>query len=211
MERLDQAGCGTEKSCTLRFAQTHRFGVLTGIAQSAKGEVSGDSHSFQGLKDGRYMLMLCDGMGSGEAARAESASTVSLMENFFQAGFDDTVVFDTINRLLLLKGDEEMFSAVDLCMLDLKTGDATFTKIGAESSYIFAGGDVRTVTPGSLPIGILDDVTPVSSRMTLYEGDMIVMVSDGVSSAIRTSASEWFADVPKENAQESADAILAKG
>jgi stage II sporulation protein E len=210
MERLDQAGCGTEKSCTLRFAQTHRFGVLTGIAQTAKGEVSGDSHSFQGLKDGRYMLMLCDGMGSGEAARAESASTVSLMENFFQAGFDDGVIFDTINRLLLLKGDEETFSTVDLCMLDLKTGGAAFTKIGAESSYVLTGSEVRTVTPGSLPIGILDEVRPVSSRMALREGDMIVMVSDGISAAIRTSAAEWFSDIPKTNAQETADAILAK-
>ena len=210
MERLDQSGCGTQKTCTLRFAQAHRFGVLTGVAQAARGEVSGDSHSFQGLKDGRYMLMLCDGMGSGEAARAESASTISLMENFFQAGFDDGVVFDTINRLLLLKGDEETFSTVDLCMLDLKTGGAAFTKIGAESSYVFTGSEVCTVTPGSLPIGILDEVRPVSSSMRLHEGDMIVMVSDGISTAIQTSAVEWFDDIPKENAQETADAILAK-
>ncbi len=210
MERLGQAGCGTQKSCTLRLIQTHKYGVLTGVAQASKGEVSGDSHSFQGLKDGRYMLMLSDGMGSGEAARKESAATVSLAENFFQAGFDDSVVFDTINRLLILKGGEEMFSTVDLCMLDLKTGRAAFTKIGSESSYVFAGGEVRTITPGSLPIGILDEVTPVGTHMTLYEDDMIVMVSDGISSVIHTSAAEWFADIPKENAQETADAILAK-
>ncbi len=210
MQRLAQEGCGTQKACTLRFGQTHRFGVLTGIAQVPMNEVSGDSHSFQGLKDGRYMLMLCDGMGSGEAARNESASTVSLMENFFQAGFDDGVVFDTINRLLLLKGDEETFSTVDLCMLDLKTGGAAFTKIGAECSYVLTESDVRIVTPGSLPIGILDEVRPVTSRMSLHAGDMIVMVSDGVSSAIKTSAAEWFADIPRDNAQETADAILVK-
>ena len=210
MERLGQAGCGTQKTCMLRLAQTHKYGVLTGVAQASMGEISGDSHSFQGLKDGRYMLMLSDGMGSGEAARRESIATVSLAENFFQAGFDDSVVFDTINRLLILKGEEDMFSTVDLCMLDLKTGHATFTKIGSESSYVFAGSEVRTITPGSLPIGILDEVTPVSSHMTLCEDDMIVMVSDGISSVIHTSAVEWFTDIPKENAQETADAILAK-
>jgi stage II sporulation protein E len=208
MEWLGQAGCGTQKTCTLRFAQSHRYSVLTGVAQASKGEVSGDSHSFQGLKDGRYMLMLSDGMGSGEAARRESAATVSLAENFFQAGFDDNVVWGTINRLLVLKGDEETFSTVDLCMLDLKSGDAAFTKIGAECSYVFAGSELRTITPGSPPIGILDEITPVSTRITLCEGDMIVMVSDGVSSAIR--APEWFSDIPKTNAQETADAILAK-
>ena len=210
MERLGQAGCGTQKVCMLRLAQAHKYSVLTGVAQASKGEVSGDSHSFQGLKDGRYMLMLSDGMGSGEAARRESTATVSLAENFFQAGFDDSVVFDTINRLLILKGDEEMFSTVDLCMLDLKTGQASFTKIGSEPSYVFAGSEVRTITPGSLPIGILDEVTPVSTHMSLHRDDMIVMISDGISSVIRTSAEEWFSDIPKENAQETADAILAK-
>ncbi len=210
MERLEQHGCGTQKSCTLRLAQAHKYGVLTGVAQASKGEVSGDSHSFQGLKDGRYMLMLSDGMGSGEAARRESTATVSLTENFFQAGFDDGVVFDTINRLLLLKGDEDMFSTVDLCMLDLKSGEAVFTKIGAECSYIFAGGEVHTVRPGSPPLGIIDEIRPVSTRLQLCESDMIVMVSDGISSAIGSDPAKWFNDIPKENAQESADAILAK-
>ncbi len=210
MERLGQAGCSTQKTCTLRFAQAHRFGVLTGIARASMGEVSGDSHSFQGLKNGRYMLMISDGMGSGPSAQKESAATVSLAENFFQAGFDDSVVFDTINRLLLLREGEEMFATVDLCMLNLNTGSAAFTKIGAESSYVFAGGDVLTIPPGSPPLGILEEVTPVSTQMTLCKGDMIVMMSDGASAAIKGDAADWFSDIPKENAQETADAILAK-
>jgi stage II sporulation protein E len=210
MELLGQAGCGTQKSCTLRLAQAHRYSVLTGIARASKGEVSGDSHSFQGLKNGRYMLMLSDGMGSGQAAQKESAATVSLTENFYQAGFDDSVVFDTINRLLLLRDGEEMFSTVDLCMLDLKTGGAAFTKIGAECSYVFTGSDILTITPGSPPLGILDEVTPISTQMTLGKGDMIVMMSDGATAAIKGNAADWFADIPKENAQETADAILKR-
>lgn len=210
MERLEAAGCSTQKTCTLHLAQAHRYSVLTGIARVSKGEVSGDSHSFQGLKNGRYMLMLSDGMGSGSSAQKESAATVSLTENFFQAGFDDGVVFDTINRLLLLKEGEEMFSTVDLCMLDLKTGAAAFTKIGAECSYVFRGSEILTVMPGSPPLGILEEVTPVSTKMTLGKGDMIVMMSDGASAAIKGNAAEWFSDIPKENAQETADAILAK-
>ncbi len=210
MERSRQEGCGTQKSCTLRFTQTHRYSVLTGGAQASKGAVSGDSHSFQGLKDGRYMLMISDGMGSGEIARRESAATVSLAENFFQAGFADSVVWETINRLLILRGDEETFSTVDLCMLDLKTGDASFTKIGAECSFIFTADGFHTVTPGSPPLGILESVNPVSTRMKLVEGDMIVMISDGVSGALGADAAAWFDDIPRENAQETADAILAK-
>ncbi|MDD5016950.1 MAG: stage II sporulation protein E [Eubacteriales bacterium] len=209
MKRVRDTACSQNKFCTLRFEQARKFGVLTGIAMAAKHEVSGDSHSFQGLRDGRYMLMLCDGMGSGESARSESAAAVSLIENFYQAGFNDSIIFDTINRLLILKGNEDVFSTVDLCMLDLKTGSAKFTKIGAECSYILGGG-VTTITPGSLPIGILDEVAPLSSHKNLVAGDMIVMMSDGVADTVNKDADEWFSDIPKENAQETADAILGK-
>ena len=210
MKRIREPSCSSNEYCTLRFEQARRFGVLTGIAMAAKNGVSGDSHSFQGLKDGRYLLMLCDGMGSGEAAKRESAAAVSLIENFYQAGFNDNIIFDTINRLMILKGNEDVFSTVDLCMLDLKTGAAKFTKIGAECSYILGGSGMTTVTPGSLPIGILDEVTPVSMHKNLAAGDMIVMMSDGVADTIKQDADEWFADVPKENAQETADYLLNK-
>ena len=220
MEKAVSRACGVrmriagsaagQAGSILRFEQATRFDVLTGIAMAAKGEVSGDSHSFQGLRGGRYMLMLCDGMGSGENARKESAAAVSLIENFYQAGFRDSVIFDTINRLLMLKGSEDMFSTVDLCMLDLKSGAATFTKIGAECAYILGGGGIATIAPGSLPIGILDDLKPVSTKKMLRGGDMIVMMSDGVTDRMGEDGAAWLMDIPAGTAQEVADAILQK-
>lgn len=210
MKRVNQTIRSIDKFCTLRYEQARKFGVLTGIAMVAKHGVSGDSHSFQGLKDGRYMLMLCDGMGSGERANRESTAAVSLIENFYQAGFNEKIIFDTINRLLILKGNEEVFSTVDLCMLDLKSGSAKFTKIGAECSYMLTNDGITTITPGSLPIGILDEVTPVSTHKNLVGGDMIIMMSDGIADTIKQDADKWFADIPKGTAQETADAILAK-
>jgi stage II sporulation protein E len=194
----------------LRFEQATRFDVLTGIAMTAKGEVSGDSHSFQGLRDGRYMLMLCDGMGSGESAKKESAAAVSLIENFYQAGFHDSIIFDTINRLLLLKGSDDMFSTVDLCMLDLKKGGATFTKIGAECSYIIGDDGIATIAPGSLPIGIVDEMTPVNTRRSVRSGDMIIMMSDGITGVMGEDPEAWLMEIPRGTAQEMADAILFK-
>lgn len=195
---------------TLLFEQAHRYCALTAVACAAKGEVSGDSHIYGTLKDGRYILMLCDGMGSGESARRESVATVSLVENFFRAGFDDTVIFDTINKILMLKGSEEAFSTVDLCVIDLKTGEANFTKIGSECAYILNKEGIATVQPGALPIGILEDVTPVCANKKLIAGDMIVMISDGVADAIKQDAAVWFSDIPQDDAQMSANAILAK-
>ncbi|MGI5849783.1 MAG: stage II sporulation protein E [Christensenellales bacterium] len=210
MKRIAETECSSEKFCTLHFEQARKFGVVTGIATTAKSGISGDSYSFQGLKGGRYMLLICDGMGSGESAKQESTAAVSLIENFYHAGFDDSIIFDTINRLLLLKGNEDIFSTVDLCMIDLKTGNANFTKIGAEYSFILSGERITTVTPGSLPIGILDDLAPISTHKNLVPGDMIVMMSDGVADMIKQEVVEWFDDIPRGDVQEMAETIIAK-
>ena len=94
--------------------------------------------------------------------------------------------------------------------MNLNTGDAAFNKIGAEPSYIIRGSSVATVAPGSLPIGIVDEVRPVSIHKTLEAGDLVVMVSDGVSAAVEDDAAAWFADIPQTDAQTVAEAILQK-
>jgi stage II sporulation protein E len=203
---------GNRKFCELAFEEARKFGVLTGVAQSAKRGASGDSHTFTGLKDGRYLVMLCDGMGSGEKARRESEAAASLIENFYMAGFDDDTVFDTINRLMLLKSPDDMFSTVDLCMLNLIEGTADFTKIGAERSYILRGNEVYNVHAGTLPIGILDEVSPVTIHKKLKENDLIVMFTDGVGDLEPPDIpeGEWILKAAggSGNPQEAADNIL---
>jgi len=202
--------CAEGRPCTLHFEQARRLAVHTGVAKLAKGEVSGDSHAFAGLPGGRYMLMLADGMGSGESARSESAAAVALAENFYAAGFNDAVIFDTINRLLMLKSSDDMFTTVDLTLIDLHSGQAQFTKIGAECAFILRSGEVQTVQPGALPMGIVEDMRPKSTKKTLAEGDMIVMMSDGVSGAINAPPEVFFDGMAQLGVQEAADAIMAK-
>lgn len=222
IERVLSSACGmpmqktsetvSEKGAyrTLLFEQAHKYCAHTAVASVAKGEVSGDSHIYGMLKDGRYLMMLCDGMGSGEKARRESAATISLVENFFRAGFDDAVIFDTINKILMLRGNEDVFSTVDLCVLDLKTGEAKFTKIGSECAYILSREGIATINPGALPIGIIDDVAPLCTQRKLIAGDMVIMMSDGVADAIKEDAAVWFSDITQESAEETAQAILNK-
>ncbi len=210
MQKASVTPCGAGAYSLIRFEQAKRYQTQTGIAKLTKADISGDSHVAVPLKDGRFLLMLCDGMGSGETAYRESAAAVSLVENFFKAGFDDSVIFDTINRLLQLKGSDEVFTTVDLCVLDLKSGSAKFTKIGAESSYLVNSEGLIEVSPGSLPMGIIDEVKPVSAAHTLSAGDMIVMMSDGVADEIQGDAVEWFSDIDMTDAQSAADAIIDK-
>lgn len=173
--------CG--KNCRLRYEQAKNYSLQTGVAMMPKegSPISGDTHSFEALRDGRYMMLLCDGMGSGERAARESRTAVTLMEDFYRASFDDKTILDAINKLLILSSSDDIFSTMDLCMINLIDGKARFTKIGAPHSYIIGRNGIRKLDAGSLPIGILDDYEPVVYDVELEHGDIILMFTDGIA------------------------------
>jgi stage II sporulation protein E len=179
MDRIGGAGY------VFTYEYARMIGMVTGIAATAKegAKVSGDSYTVKTLRDGRYMMMISDGMGSGEKAAKESSAVVSLVEDFYGAGFDDETIINSVNKLMILGNSEEMFSTVDLAMIDMKTGNAQFTKLGAPHSYIIREGTAKRIAAGALPFGILEEMKPQQTCVELKVGDVIVMFSDGVADA----------------------------
>lgn len=196
-------GCGVEMSyiegestkngSVLTYEQMKEYRLACGVASITKSgsEASGDTYSFEKLRDGRQMLLLCDGMGSGRKAARESIQAVSLVEDFYRAGFDDETVLNTINRLLILSSSDEIFSTMDMCMVKLTTGLARFTKIGAPHSYLIRSGYAKKLSAGSLPMGILDEFEPACHDVQLMHGDIIIMFSDGIAD-LETKDADMF-------------------
>lgn len=180
--RKCEGTCSADRElCRLTFRQAAVMLVDSFVAQtSAVEEACGDAVRCQPLSDREYMLALSDGMGTGARAALESNATLQLLERFHEAGFSEDVIFQTINQVLLLRSTGEMYATVDLCLLDLVEGEAKFIKIGAAPSYILRRGQAIAIQTPSLPLGILDEVQPASLKRVLQEGDMLVMVSDGL-------------------------------
>lgn len=214
MQMQDLGPCTGRKYCRLRYEQAKAYSLQSGISRMKKegSKVSGDAYSFEGLRDGRFMLLLCDGMGSGERAAQESSAAVSLMEDFYKANFDDKTVLDAINKLLLLSSSDEIFSTMDLCMINLIDGNAKFTKIGAPHSYLIRGNTIKKLQAGTLPIGILDEFRPAVYNMKVENGDLIIMFSDGIADLENASDTlfETILEAAKlRSTQEIADRILS--
>ena len=72
--------------------------------------------------------------------------------------------------------------------MDLFTGKVEFLKAGAPASFVRKNGRACAVEQSSLPAGILRQVEFSKAAVTLGEGDIILLVSDG---AINGS-SEWI-------------------
>ena len=169
----------------LRFVRRSRMRVRTGISCASReaGMPCGDSHLTCMLDDERLLVLICDGMGSGEAAQRESAATVRLLGRFLRAGASCGLAIETVNALLLNRSGEDMFATVDMLILNLSTGEAEFVKLAACPTLILRDGALRKVEGGRLPLGILEQVQPGGLHTRLLPGDVLLMASDGVMDA----------------------------
>ena len=180
------ASLQNSNNCLFKLVEAEKYKVATGVARVSKDNlyICGDNYSFSQLKEGMYMIALSDGMGSGEKAAKESLTTITLLEQLLEAGFNRELAIRTINSILVSKSSEEIFSTIDLSMIDLYSGKLEFIKIGAAPSFIKrTNGEVEIIKSTSLPVGILNNVDIESFGKRLNNGDIVVMMSDGVLDA----------------------------
>ena len=114
----------------LCYIQKENFGVVTGVARMRKQDttVSGDSYTFmQNEKKGKHYIALSDGMGSGTKACKQSSTTISIIEQLMEAGFDRVSAIKMINTLLYSQLDEE-YTTIEMSKVDLYNGEVEFIK-----------------------------------------------------------------------------------
>ncbi len=200
---------------TFYYVEEAGFHVLTGVAKAVKEteKISGDNYAFFETGAGNLTIVLSDGMGSGDKACMDSTMVVELMEKFLEAGFQTDIAIQMINSALLTGEENANMSTVDLCSLDLYSGECRFVKVGSACSYIKRQHLVDRISAGNLPLGIFQKPDMETVGRTLMDGDYIIMVSDGVLDALSQGIgedmlSELIGSTNLENPGEMANAIL---
>ena len=188
-----------KKLVRLIFSTEERFAVETEHASRGVHNKNGDNFRMIHLKDGKFVIALSDGMGTGEDAAKESQAMLELLDSFLEAGFDSRLAVKMINSIMAMKSGEG-FVTLDLCIIDLYTGEVRFVKTGAEPSFILnKGGRVRTVKASSLPVGLVADAKAEVSNTKMQDGDKIIMMTDGVS--MSHSGESWVDGFLKEKSE----------
>ena len=119
-------------------------------------------------------------MGNGEFAAKESKIVSKMTEMYIKAGFSPKMTLNMINSALVLKSENEVFSSVDLLCLDLISGMADFYKIGGSKSFFYHDGLTETIFSDTLPVGIMPETHVSVTSKKISDGDIIIMMSDGV-------------------------------
>ncbi|MCA1024400.1 stage II sporulation protein E [Halobacillus litoralis] len=173
--------------CYLSFGSAKHYAIESGVAHAAKGGgfVSGDSFTMMELGRGKYALAISDGMGNGERAHEESMETLRLLKQILQSGIQESAAIQSINSILSLRTNDEIFSTLDLAVIDLHQATSKFIKVGSTPSFIKRGDKIHTVEAGNLPMGIIPDVDVDVRSEQLKAGDFLIMMSDGILEAPR--------------------------
>ena len=175
--------------------------------------VSGDSILKTKLKDGKYLLAISDGMGSGPEARKSSQIVTKMLKRLLDSGFERETSIDLINSNLL-NVSEDVFATLDIVIVDLYKGNIEFIKNGACPTYIKNNRKIQIIKSLTLPAGIVKETNTDVFDKDIENNDIIVMCSDGIlDSNIEYKNKElWIKylleDINVVNPQKIADIIL---
>lgn len=206
------------KVCKGIFISKDRYTMQLGIASEKKdySVASGDSSVQTKLGDGKYLVAISDGMGSGERARKASQTAVKMLNRMLMSGFDKDTSLELINSSMYVNSKEDIYATLDVAILDLFSGNVEFMKNGAPPTFIKNKKNVRVVKSVSLPAGILDKVDLVVYDKDLEDGDIIIMCTDGIleSNVEYENKEIWvknfLEEIETDNVQKIANILLAQ-
>ena len=184
--------CGYELACksseyrdgvySYRFCQRENLALQVTAAQRNKSGENVCGDSFSAFKSVRYqkVLALSDGMGSGAEAGRVSQLTLEVLQHLLESGFGPENACSLVNTTLLLGCGGQSFSTLDLASVNLFNGKADCYKMGAAPTLILRDGKAYEVFCKSLPAGVMEEPHAEHRSCRLREGDIVLMLSDGV-------------------------------
>lgn len=146
-------------------------------------------------------------------ANEDSEKVIELTEQLLGTGFSPRSSLKLVNTVLLLNGQNERPATFDLCLVDLYSGTAELMKLGACASFLLRRDEVEVLESGQVPAGVLNPVEPVLLSRKLWDGDRIIMVSDGILDAMPGEEKEevfrdFLSGLPQTGPQETAELIM---
>ncbi|MCD7785970.1 MAG: serine/threonine-protein phosphatase [Oscillospiraceae bacterium] len=150
-------------------------------------------------------LILSDGMGTGSDAGRVAKNLITSFKNLTEAGYSLESSLRLSSEYIRSCQSDESFATLDILSANLMTGEITIRKCGAGKSYIFSDGGITPIPQGGYPIGILEEVSLVSTQITLTDNLTVLMMTDGADCL----GIEKLAEISQEQDKLSADDLAA--
>lgn len=207
-EKVERVGIKNCKRCSVGYSTLSPFGINAVKLSMPLENVSGDSAAFARVDSEHYAIALSDGMGTGAAAARESSVAAHMAMRLLSSGMDIASAAKMINSLLISRCQGKTFATLDLALVNVFSGEVEYLKNGAASGYIFtSGGKVKVASGEGSPLGAVGDAEMKVKRLKLSDGDVLIMVSDGVADAFGAGGEKKLFDTLSDFTPGSIDAL----
>jgi len=167
---------------SVRFSVTHDI-----YTSSSRNTIySGDAHAVFPLHPGLLAVILSDGMGNNVEAHRESRRVMQFMRECLNKKMDPETTMHTLHYMMSLQDDTDSYATVDLALIDLQKGELWSWKAGSMSTYLIRGNNMRKIESKHVPFGFLPTFSIEARKVDIKDGDVLLMLSDGVFSANTT-------------------------
>jgi serine phosphatase RsbU (regulator of sigma subunit) len=166
-------------------------------------ETSGDFYDFFSLGGGRLGLVVADVADKGLGAAFYMALSLTLLRTYavesairYARTYHTRigVVLETVNKRLIQDTDRKMFVTLFYAVLDLRSGKLWYANAGHNPPFVIRRDRrrrPRLLKRTGIVLGILEDQRWGRRSLTLEEGDLLVVYSDGLTEAMNAQHEQW--------------------
>jgi phosphoserine phosphatase RsbU/P len=174
-------------------------------------EVGGDHYDFIPLDEKRWGLTIADVAGKGAPASILMASVHASLRAL--AGLSPAQLADRLNHFLYESTQANKYVTLFYGELDPEEGRLTYVNAGhVPPFWIRRGGPAERLDVGGPVLGLLEGARFETGEVRLAPGDLVAMVTDGVTEALSAGDVEFgderVEDTLRRGASESAAAIV---
>jgi sigma-B regulation protein RsbU (phosphoserine phosphatase) len=191
------------------------------VSLSSATEVGGDCYDFIRTKNNELLFYVADVTGHGVPAGLVAAISNALVPAFLETLSSTEEIIVHLNRLLKAKTRPNVFITMVMGLWNSEKSLLTYTQAGHDPIIHFSAAtqSVSDLKTGGMALGMVDEIRQIthSESLTIEEGDVIVLYTDGIPEAWEnekeTYGMERFRKSVKKHsglssAQEIHDAIL---
>jgi sigma-B regulation protein RsbU (phosphoserine phosphatase) len=156
-------------------------------------QVGGDFYDFIPISENNVGLVIADVSGKGVPAALFMALSRALMRaNSLQDPRVSHAVIQT-NRLILECATSGLFVTLFYAIVDTQARRLKYVSAGHNPPILYKKktGEIQLLEADGIALGVLDDIELEEKEVSLEEGDIIVLYTDGVTEAMNVQDEEF--------------------
>ena len=161
--------------------------------QPASG-VGGDCYDAIPFGRSRLGLSIADVVGKGIPAALLMSNLQAAVRAFATDAAQPAELCQQVNRILCGRIAEDRFISFFYCVIDAEVGTLTFANAGHYSPVLVrADGQAERLVSGGPVLGVFQDAVYSQDRLSIKNGDRLVLFTDGITEA-RSMDDEEFGE-----------------